>query len=147
LRQILINLLGNALKFTDSGGVWLDVTLTSGAGGQAEICFEVGDTGPGIPPELQSAVFEAFVQADGSLRRRQGGTGLGLAISARLAEAMGGRLNLQSEPGRGSVFRLRLQTQGTNGLADSSCSRRGDSHEDNDALAAYRANPGDDRRM
>ena len=155
LRQILINLVGNALKFTETGGVWLGVSVSTPADGKPELCFEVGDTGPGIPPELQSAVFEAFVQVDGSLRRRKGGSGLGLAISARLAEAMGGRLSLSSEPGRGSIFELRLavrnspetQSHGTKQPGDSSCSRRGDSYEDLDAVPADRADAGRDRRM
>ncbi len=100
--QVLINLVGNALKFTEAGRIWLRVRADE------TVRYEVGDTGPGIAPEMAERVFEAFVQVDGSLRRKQGGTGLGLAISSRLAEAMGGRLRLESEPGRGSVFTLEL---------------------------------------
>lgn len=104
LTQILVNLLGNALKFTGGGRVWLRLA----EGPRGGLRFEVGDTGPGIPREMRERVFEAFVQVDGSLRRRNGGTGLGLAISARLAAAMGGRLSLESEVGRGSRFTLEL---------------------------------------
>jgi PAS domain S-box-containing protein len=100
LRQILTNLLGNAIKFTDRGEVTLRVELASGR----ELRFSVADTGIGIAPEKQRAIFEAFTQADGSTTRRYGGTGLGLAIASRMAELMGGRLEVESEPGRGSVF-------------------------------------------
>jgi signal transduction histidine kinase len=119
LRQILVNLLGNALKFTEKGRIWIRAALDEEDGNS--VLFEVGDTGPGIPPDMQSLVFEAFVQVDGSLRRRQGGTGLGLAISARLAGAMGGGLSLSSETGKGSVFRLRLPVDVPPGLEAVQC--------------------------
>jgi signal transduction histidine kinase/DNA-binding response OmpR family regulator len=105
LRQVLINLLGNAIKFTEAGEVALDVDLEGGVGAdRLRIRFAVRDTGIGIPPEKQSLVFQAFAQADGSVSRKYGGTGLGLAISAHLVELMGGRITLASEAGRGSTF-------------------------------------------
>ena len=120
LRQVLLNLLGNAIKFTAQGSVGLKVRGVSGTfaqdalDGQAEqaqraqIEFEVSDTGIGIPSEKQALIFEAFTQADGSTTRRFGGTGLGLAISSRLVDAMGGSIHVQSEVGRGSTFRFTL---------------------------------------
>jgi signal transduction histidine kinase len=102
---VLINLIGNAVKFTEAGRIWLRVTS------EETVRYEVGDTGPGIAPEMADRVFEAFVQEDGSLRRKQGGTGLGLAISSRLAEAMGGSLKLESETGRGCIFTLELPNE------------------------------------
>ena len=104
LRQIVVNLLGNALKFTDRGEVLLRVDLESCAPESVTLHFAVQDTGIGIPVEKQRIIFEAFSQADGSTTRRFGGTGLGLTISSRLAEMMGGRIWVESEPGRGSVF-------------------------------------------
>jgi len=104
LRQVVVNLLGNALKFTDRGEVLLRVDLESCAPEAVTLHFAVQDTGIGIPVEKQRIIFEAFSQADGSTSRRFGGTGLGLTISSRLAEMMGGRIWVESEPGRGSVF-------------------------------------------
>lgn len=100
LRQILLNLLGNAVKFTSAGGVELAVS----AGEDSEICFAVSDTGIGIRPEAIPRLFQPFSQADMSTTRKYGGTGLGLAISGRLAGLMGGRIDLTSEVGRGSRF-------------------------------------------
>ena len=104
LRQVLLNLVANALKFTDAGGVTVTVELVSDREGVVELAFSVSDTGIGISPEQQRQVFEAFRQADSSITRRYGGTGLGLAISARLVQMMGGEIRLASEPGRGSTF-------------------------------------------
>jgi two-component system sensor histidine kinase/response regulator len=104
LRQVLVNLLGNAVKFTDAGEIVLFASLDSIDGGKCTIQFAVRDTGIGIPPEQQARVFDAFSQADGSCARRYGGTGLGLAISSSLIELMSGRVWLESEPGKGSSF-------------------------------------------
>lgn len=107
LRQILMNLLGNAVKFTSQGGVVLRVRcLEAPRAPQAcRLCFEVEDSGPGISAEEQQALFRPFAQAAGG-QRAQEGTGLGLAISRQFAQLMGGALDLTSEPGRGSIFRL-----------------------------------------
>jgi PAS domain S-box-containing protein len=104
LGQVLINLAGNALKFTERGEVVLRVEAEAAADGRAALHFAVRDTGMGIPPEKQGRIFEAFAQADTSTTRRFGGTGLGLTISSRLVELMGGRIWLESEVGRGSTF-------------------------------------------
>ena len=106
LRQILLNLLGNALKFTSQGAVGLAVEpLTETADG-VRLEFRVSDSGIGIPADKQELIFQAFAQADGSVTRKYGGTGLGLAISAQLVELMGGKLEVDSVPGAGSTFRF-----------------------------------------
>ena len=104
LRQILLNLLSNAVKFTESGSVTMGVSVVGGAQDTVELQFLVRDTGIGISPQVQQAIFEPFTQADSSTTRRYGGTGLGLAICRRLITLMGGKLDLDSEPGRGSTF-------------------------------------------
>ncbi|MER2539581.1 MAG: response regulator [Azonexus sp.] len=104
LRQVVMNLVGNAIKFTEQGGVVLEATVDKAASGSFFIKFAVRDTGMGIPLEKQQAVFEAFSQADVSTTRRFGGTGLGLAICARLVQLMDGRIWLESTEGKGSVF-------------------------------------------
>ncbi|QEU34527.1 response regulator [Stenotrophomonas maltophilia] len=108
LQQILKNLLANAVKFTEHGRVGLQVR----AAGNGRVRFEVSDSGIGIAREQLQVIFEAFRQADGSTRRRYGGTGLGLSISRDLAERMGGSIQVDSEPGRGSCFILELPLQG-----------------------------------
>lgn len=105
--QILINLLGNAIKFTDQGSVGLQVE-PSVAGGAGFLEFSVRDSGPGIQPGLLEGLFEPFTQADSTLSRQFQGTGLGLAISQRLAETMGGKISVESTPEKGSTFTLRL---------------------------------------
>lgn len=104
LRQVLVNLGGNAVKFTDRGEVTMRVTSPGRDGDRLRVRLEVVDTGIGIEPEDQSRIFEEFVQGDASTTRRYGGTGLGLAIARQLVELMGGRLSLMSAPGEGSTF-------------------------------------------
>ncbi|MDY0047174.1 MAG: ATP-binding protein [Thauera propionica] len=109
IRQIIHNLVSNALKFTPSGGITIEVDAHPGATpDQTLLDIEVSDSGIGIDPRLLPKLFEAFSQADNSTTRRFGGTGLGLAIVRQLVELMGGRITAQSEPGRGSRFRLSL---------------------------------------
>jgi signal transduction histidine kinase/DNA-binding response OmpR family regulator len=104
LRQIIVNLVGNAIKFTDEGEVVVDVQLEAAGAEHTALHFCVRDTGMGIPPEKHVDVFQAFGQADSSMSRRFGGTGLGLAISARLVKLMGGRIWVDSYTGKGSTF-------------------------------------------
>ena len=104
LRQIIVNLVGNAVKFTDAGEVVLEVRCDAQTEYGALLHFTVRDTGIGIPPERIGVIFEAFEQADSSMTRRFGGTGLGLAIAARLVECMGGRIWVESRPAQGSAF-------------------------------------------
>ena len=104
LRQILLNLVGNAIKFTDKGEVFVLVDAVEIGDPELRLHFQVRDTGMGIPAEKQRMIFEAFAQADGSSTRKYEGTGLGLTISSRLAEMMGGDLWVESEPSKGSVF-------------------------------------------
>jgi two-component system, sensor histidine kinase len=107
LRQCLTNLINNAVKFTESGHVLVRTTLTESADAPF-LRFEVEDTGPGIAPEAQERIFEAFEQADGSMTRKYGGTGLGLTITRRLTEMLGGKLTLVSELSKGSVFAIEI---------------------------------------
>ena len=109
LRQIIVNLVGNAIKFTPRGEVGLEVAAESRTEDQALLHFVVRDTGIGIAPEKQKIIFEAFSQADGSTTRTFGGTGLGLTISSRLVSMMGGRMWVESEPGKGSRFHFTAQ--------------------------------------
>ena len=108
LSQVLINLVGNAVKFTDSGEVRLAVQTLSETDTGLNLRFTVADTGPGIALDRQERIFEPFIQEDGSISRRHGGTGLGLAITRRLLELMGSKLHLDSTPGEGSKFSFDL---------------------------------------
>ena len=104
LRQVLSNLIGNAIKFTPSGHVLLEVSAEKRQGSRPTLHFQITDTGIGIAADKHTSIFEAFSQADGSTTRRFGGTGLGLSISATLVQLMGGRIWVESEPGAGSSF-------------------------------------------
>lgn len=108
VRQILLNFLSNAVKFTERGGVSVSVSATRADDGGATLYFEVADTGIGLSDAQIASLFQPFSQADGSTSRRFGGTGLGLSICRRLAELMGGTVGVRSMPGSGSVFWLRL---------------------------------------
>ncbi len=109
LRQVLVNLVGNAVRFTDRGRVSVRVGLESQTGSEAVIHARVTDSGVGIPPEKHRLIFDPFRQADGSTARRYGGVGLGLTISSRLVELMGGQIRVESEVGQGSTFRFTVR--------------------------------------
>jgi two-component system sensor histidine kinase/response regulator len=104
LRQVLVNLVGNSIKFTERGEVVVEAEKETEEGGRVVLHFRVRDTGIGIPPDKQKVIFEAFTQADGSTTRKYGGTGLGLTITKRLVELMGGNIWVESELGHGSAF-------------------------------------------
>jgi signal transduction histidine kinase/DNA-binding response OmpR family regulator/CHASE3 domain sensor protein len=106
LEQVLKNLLSNALKFTEEGSVKLSVYLNGEVENNSLVCFEVVDTGIGIPEDKHDLVFEAFKQVDGSARRKYGGTGLGLSISKKISEMLGGEISLESKAGAGSTFKM-----------------------------------------
>src|ERR1043165_7845399 len=108
LRQVLSNLIVNAIKFTEKGHVFVDVTGELVGERMAHVRVEVSDTGIGIPADKLGQIFDKFTQADTSTTRRYGGTGLGLAICRQIAQSMGGSLRVDSQPGQGSNFTVSL---------------------------------------
>ncbi len=108
VRQIVMNLVSNAVKFTERGTVQVWLSLSRTVGNRAEVHIEVRDTGAGIPNEKLGEIFEKFTQADNSITRRYGGTGLGLAITRRLVEMHGGTIRVESTVGKGSTFSVTL---------------------------------------
>jgi len=113
VRQIVMNLVGNAVKFTKTGEVAVNVTLEDETDESAALLIEVEDTGIGIPAPIRERIFESFAQADSSTTRTHGGTGLGLAIAKPIIEAHGGHIRVESEEGRGSTFSFSLPLQKT----------------------------------
>jgi CheY-like chemotaxis protein len=111
LRQILVNLVGNALKFTEQGEITVQFSCAGGESAQVQLHGIVRDTGIGIPADKKQMIFDSFTQADASISRRYGGTGLGLAICARLTQLMGGNIWVESEEGEGSTFHFTLQAE------------------------------------
>lgn len=123
LRQLIVNLVGNAIKFTDEGEVVVDVGVDSVQESVVRMRFTVSDTGIGIPEDKLATIFQAFEQVDSSATRRFGGTGLGLAICYRLVELMGGHIGVESEPGRGSRFHFQVPFALSDQIAAADCRR------------------------
>ncbi|HTS16306.1 MAG TPA: response regulator [Verrucomicrobiae bacterium] len=126
LRQIIVNLVSNALKFTEHGEVVVRVEMDSAEGDDLCLHFAVSDTGIGIPENKQSVIFEAFAQADGSTTRKYGGTGLGLAICTQLVKMMGGKIWVQSEVGQGSTFHFTTRMRRSTDLPPKSTAQQTD---------------------
>jgi CheY-like chemotaxis protein len=135
LRQILANLLTNAVKFTDKGEVTVSVSGRKLNGIEHEIYFAIKDTGIGIPEDKMGRLFQSFSQVDASTSRRHGGTGLGLVISKRLVEMMGGRIWAESEVGKGSIFRFSIQAEAVTEAEKLTVSRTGTDTEKSAANA------------
>jgi signal transduction histidine kinase/ligand-binding sensor domain-containing protein/DNA-binding response OmpR family regulator len=119
IRQILVNLIGNAIKFTDAGEIFVSIEVESRTSNSTSLHFSVRDTGVGIPVEKQETIFEAFSQADGSMARKYGGTGLGLTICTRLVKMMGGHCWVESRTGEGSTFHFTVRLV----VPDTDCAR------------------------
>ncbi|HTP74862.1 MAG TPA: ATP-binding protein [Burkholderiaceae bacterium] len=109
IRQIVVNLLGNAIKFTEEGRIALETWLSAADSGRCRLMIRISDTGPGVPPERRAAIFEPFVQGDETLARAHAGAGLGLAIARRLADSMRGRLTLECPDSGGAVFTFEVE--------------------------------------
>ena len=118
LRQVLLNLVGNAVKFTEKGGVRISVTRLPGAADAVHASFAIVDTGIGIPPDALGKLFTEFTQVDSSISRRFGGSGLGLAISRKLVDRMGGAISAESTPGQGSIFRFDVRLRVHDGTVE-----------------------------
>ncbi len=136
LRQVIVNLLGNAIKFTPEGEVSLRVESQPRLGDDLMLHFAVHDTGIGIPQDKQASIFDAFTQADGSITRQFGGTGLGLSIAARLVGNMGGRIWVESQPGAGSTFHFTVASR-----ADTSPAPEAPGEESNDTARCGEPHP------
>ncbi len=138
LGQVLTNIVGNGLKFTEQGRVTLDVRSIDGQGHASTLAFSVRDTGIGISPEQQGELFDAFTQADASITREFGGTGLGLSISRQLVRLMGGDIQVRSEPGWGSEFRFTLPLQRDGSPQPSASPPQSSARQDFEELEAIR---------
>ena len=125
LRQVLLNLIGNGIKFTSEGRVKVTVTRLEREPGAVRLGFRVSDTGIGIPPEARSRLFQEFTQVDSSISRRFGGSGLGLAISRKLVERMGGTISVDSTPGLGSVFQFDVRLHARRATDEAEGARNG----------------------
>lgn len=123
LTQVLLNIVGNAIKFTETGSVVLSISVARRDGPHVTLTFAVSDTGKGIPPELHERLFEPFEQADSSIGRLKSGTGLGLAISKRLVQVMGGSIGFESTVGRGSTFWFQVPLEMSRAVADPAVKR------------------------
>src|ERR1700686_2721233 len=119
IRQIIVNLVGNSIKFTERGEIFVWVETETETPDSVRLHFAVQDTGVGIPADKQSKIFEAFSQADGSMARKYGGTGLGLTICTRLGNMMGGNCWVESQTGQGSTFHFTVQLA----AQDTTCTR------------------------
>jgi signal transduction histidine kinase/HPt (histidine-containing phosphotransfer) domain-containing protein len=140
LRQVLINLTSNAIKFTETGHIDLSIRLAErdpGADDRAILRFEVSDTGPGIDPDAQTRLFEPFEQIGAAVEKRQGGTGLGLNICRRIAEAMGGTMGLDTKPGLGSTFWMEVELETTNTASPGRQDKQAIETADLNALSAH----------
>lgn len=136
LRQIIVNLVGNAIKFTERGEVVVNVSWQENRIERNMLQFSIRDTGIGIPPERIRHIFDAFTQADNSITRKYGGTGLGLSITRRLVELMGGQLTVDSQPGTGSCFHFTLPAGAQNHRAVAQNPSKSDAISNNNPSSA-----------